>query len=132
MDVTLIFPSAKVKSPLRNLMTLREQIGDLLRRRRTSRGVTLVELSEETGHAPGTISQIETGKANSTIDTIERLYAGLGDTLEVGAGGTNEDSAFIRRLTQTGLRIPREQREVVLHMLAGMIEGWEKLQEKSA
>jgi DNA-binding Xre family transcriptional regulator len=68
------------------------KIGEGLRALREEAGMTLSELEERTGISCGRLSRIETGvAANPTLDTLERIAAGLGVQLrmqlrERGAG----------------------------------------------
>jgi transcriptional regulator with XRE-family HTH domain len=52
-----------------------------LRRRRDAAGLSLVELAELAGTAKGTVSAIEAGQANPTVDTVYALAAALGCTM---------------------------------------------------
>ena len=58
--------------------------GQLLRHMRKSRGMTLAELGEKTGHAGSTISQWETGRRIPTIETFDQLIKALGADIYVG------------------------------------------------
>lgn len=48
-------------------------IGDVLRKLREGRGLTIEQLSEETGLGKGTISQIERGEGNPRQKTLDAL-----------------------------------------------------------
>jgi transcriptional regulator with XRE-family HTH domain len=52
-----------------------------LRRRRDAAGLSLVELAELAGTAKGTVSAIEAGKANPTVETVYAVAAALGCTM---------------------------------------------------
>ena len=54
----------------------------LINARRQS-GLTQKELSEKTGIAQGDISKLETGNANPSIRTLQRLAAGMGMKLRL-------------------------------------------------
>jgi transcriptional regulator with XRE-family HTH domain len=48
------------------------------RRRREAAGLSLAQLAEQAGIAKGTVSAIEAGEANPTVDTVYALAAALG------------------------------------------------------
>ncbi|HEY0212969.1 MAG TPA: cupin domain-containing protein [Paenirhodobacter sp.] len=58
-----------------------QRIGERLRELRTRRGLTIAELAVAAGLSSGIISQIERGKANPSIRTLQRLRAALGVNL---------------------------------------------------
>jgi len=52
-------------------------VGDVLRKFREGRGLTIEQLSEQTGFGKGTISQIERGEGNprqKTLDSLARFF----------------------------------------------------------
>ena len=49
---------------------------------REYRGLTIKALAEATGVAPSYLSQIETGKRAGTLETLSRLAAVLGTTID--------------------------------------------------
>lgn len=53
-------------------------IGDVLRKLREGRGLTIEQLSEKTGLGKGTISQIERGEGNPRQKTLDSLAKFLG------------------------------------------------------
>lgn len=52
------------------ISTALEQVGPRLRRLRTQRGVTLTELAEQTGISKSTLSRLETGQRNPSLDLL--------------------------------------------------------------
>ncbi|MEK1854292.1 MAG: XRE family transcriptional regulator [Phyllobacterium sp.] len=58
-----------------------EQIGVKLRRLRADRELTIAQLAEQAGVSAGIISQIERGKSNPSIKTLQRIRAALGVNL---------------------------------------------------
>ena len=50
---------------------------------RHSAGLTQKELSERTGIAQGDISKLESGNANPSLRTLQRLASGMGMTLRL-------------------------------------------------
>lgn len=66
---------ARVSGPSQNL-------GVNVRRLRLARGLSLVELGRLSGLAKGTLTQLEAGRANPTIETLHALARALGARLE--------------------------------------------------
>ena len=54
------------------------RIGDILRQRRLLLGVSQKDCAELTGLSVHTISDIESGKGNPTLDVLEKLFNCLG------------------------------------------------------
>lgn len=54
------------------------EVGGRVKTIRTSRGMTVAQLAEQTGLSKGLISQIENDKASPSLATLERLAEGLG------------------------------------------------------
>ena len=50
---------------------------------RKETGITQKELSKRTGIAQGDISKLESGTANPSIKTLQRLAAGMGRVLKI-------------------------------------------------
>jgi transcriptional regulator with XRE-family HTH domain len=101
--------------------TLREQVGGICRSRRTDLDITQDALARSIGVSRGYIATIETGRANPTLDVVERLGHGLGVDLTLApsiAGVANLrqrdlvhvrcSSAVQRRLTSAGWDCRRE------------------------
>lgn len=55
-----------------------ETIGEILRLIRTSKELTIKQISEETGINPSTISRIETDRRHPSIETYFKLLDALG------------------------------------------------------
>jgi transcriptional regulator with XRE-family HTH domain len=78
---------------------VKQSIGRNLRRWRTARGVTVTALAEEAGVAKSTVSMIERGVGNPSIDTVWALAAALGvpfATLVGEDGGSDGDFTVVR------------------------------------
>ena len=54
-----------------------EKLSKVLKKLRENKGYTLEELSKKAGVGRGTIGDIETGKSNSTIKTLNKLATAL-------------------------------------------------------
>jgi DNA-binding NtrC family response regulator len=57
---------------------LREALGNVIRERRKSLGLTLAQMAQRTGVSLGYLSQIELGKNSASIETLYRISLGLG------------------------------------------------------
>jgi transcriptional regulator with XRE-family HTH domain len=58
--------------------TLRAQLGAICRGRRTDLDISQDALARSTGVSRGYVATIETGRANPTLDVVERLGHSLG------------------------------------------------------
>lgn len=59
-----------------------EKLSKVLKNLREKKGYTLEELSKKAGVGRGTIGDIETGKSNSTIKTLNKIAAALELTVQ--------------------------------------------------
>jgi CheY-like chemotaxis protein len=57
---------------------LREALGQAIRERRKTLGLTLAQMAQRTGVSLGYLSQIELGKNSASIETLYRISLGLG------------------------------------------------------
>jgi DNA-binding response OmpR family regulator len=57
---------------------LREALGNVIRERRKTLGLTLAQLAQRTNVSLGYLSQIELGKNSASIETLYRISLGLG------------------------------------------------------
>src|SRR5439155_2862935 len=57
------------------------QVGELLRRIREKRGVSLRTLADKSGFSPSFISQVENGQASPSIASLEKIVGALDVTL---------------------------------------------------
>lgn len=57
---------------------LRESLGNAIRERRKSLGLTLAQMAQRTGVSLGYLSQIELGKNSASIETLYKISLGLG------------------------------------------------------
>jgi len=74
-----------------------ETVGANVRRLRAARGLSLAELGRRAGLAKGTLTQLEGGRANPTIDTLHTLSRALGATLgELVADPPDDAPAVVR------------------------------------
>lgn len=72
-------------------------MGANLRRLRLARGLSLVELGRLSGLAKGTLTQLEAGRANPTIETLQSLARALGAGLpDLVADPPSVDAEVVR------------------------------------
>lgn len=81
--------------------------GAALKAFRTERGLTLAELSQKTGLQPSTLSKIENGKIETTIDKLVRISAALDVNIADLFGSPQErvvdaPASRIRMITRAG------------------------------
>lgn len=62
---------------------LQDLIGKNIAEARKNASITQKELSEATGIHQETLSRIESGRVNPTVDTLEKIAAALGKTLKI-------------------------------------------------
>lgn len=81
--------------------TSEEMMGTRIRTLRNQRGMSVNELAAKAGVSSGIVSQIERGKANPSLRTLERIRTALGVPLTFILEGAAEQAAasipFIRR-----------------------------------
>lgn len=71
--------------------TLAEQVGRLLAAMREASGISRRGLAQELGISDTSLLEIEHGRANPTLDRLERLAEGYGVTLAITATPRRED-----------------------------------------
>lgn len=64
------------------MQSLKKTIGKSLRARRTELRLDLETLNKHSGVTVSVLSNIENGKANPTLDTLEKILVILGITLQ--------------------------------------------------
>ncbi len=69
-------PSAEMVEP--TAAEFGAQVGARIRRLRSERGISLTELARQAGLGKGTLSELETGQRNPTLETLYALTAPLG------------------------------------------------------
>lgn len=95
---------------------LRSWFGAAVRRARAERGITQREAAALAGVSYQLISQIETGRVNTTVDTIEAIADALGIELVLVSEGSRPGVA--RRFLAVLPNIPEEELDVFVHELA--------------
>lgn len=66
-----------------SLQARREDMGQLIRKLRIERGMTISEVATAAGVTPSNLSRIECGKYSPTLDTINRVAYALGSKIEI-------------------------------------------------
>jgi transcriptional regulator with XRE-family HTH domain len=74
------------------------QVGDRIRRFRTSRGLTLQQLAERTGFSAALLAQIENRMTSPPLGTLVKIANALDDSVSAIIGGGEErDFSIVRR-----------------------------------
>ncbi|MDI1289048.1 MAG: XRE family transcriptional regulator [bacterium] len=97
-----------------------EQVGPRLRRLRTQRGVTLTELAEQTGISKSTLSRLETGLRNPSLELLLPLAQSYGVPLDdlVGAPEVGDPRVRLKPRRANGRTV------VPLTRNPGGIQAW--------
>jgi transcriptional regulator with XRE-family HTH domain len=100
-----------------------QAIGELVRRLREQRGLSLRALAAATGFSASFISQLENGLVSPSIDSMERIAAMLGVTLgeffgAVGAG----DGGLVVRVAERA-QLPSGWSQATIEALRPMARG---------
>lgn len=85
--------------------TVAQTVGVNVRRLRRSRGLSLVELGQHAGIAKGTLTQLEAGRGNPTLDTIQALGRALGVAVSDLVSEHVDDAPVVVRADR-GTRLP--------------------------
>lgn len=93
---------------------LREVIGDVLRRARTSQGRTLREVSDSARVSLGYLSEVERGRKEASSELLGAICGAL-------------DVPLSRVLTDAGDRMARRERAASLSFSAGNIDATTKV-----
>ncbi|MEW5954875.1 MAG: helix-turn-helix transcriptional regulator [Bacillota bacterium] len=94
---------------------------------RTSQGISLTNLAKRSGIAQSSLSYIESGKAQPTVETVHKICTTLGLTLsDFFSDQTPELPPDIRRLVDLANRLTPKQREILL----AAAEEWAGLNQK--
>lgn len=101
---------------------LADTVGAQVRRRREQRGMTAAELARRAGLAKATLSSVESGVGNPTIETLDALAVALGLPLSDLLVRAEDGGPHVVRATPTDGEIQRE----LLRRVAGghQVEMW--------
>jgi transcriptional regulator with XRE-family HTH domain len=100
-----------------------QAVGELVRRLREQRGLSLRALASATGFSPSFVSQLENGAVSPSIASMERIANTLGVTLgEFFASlGSSESGVVVRRRER--VELPSRWSAATLEALAPMKRG---------
>jgi transcriptional regulator with XRE-family HTH domain len=100
-----------------------QAIGDLVRRLREQRGLSLRALAAATAFSPSFISQLENGLVSPSIDSMERIASKLGVTLGefFASVGSTEGGLVVRAADR--VEIPSLWSQATLEALSPMARG---------
>lgn len=97
-------------------------IGDQIRRCRKLKGLTLKQLSTKTGSTTGSLSHIESGTRNPSINMVEKIAYALGVTHEQLITGCffNDESDKYDYVIKTVKKMDLDQLTTVEKILKGL------------
>jgi len=103
-------------------MSLRMQMGAVLRRERLAAGLSQAQLANKAGVTPGYISQVETGYANVTLGKLEELLVALNvnPTINTESSSQDPDLMLVCSLWPS---LPRQAKDGIIYMVTGMVRG---------
>lgn len=87
------------------MSSLAQTVGANVRRLRRNRGLSLVELGQHASVAKGTLTQLEAGRGNPTLETIEALGRALGVAVSDLVTEHADDTPLVVR-ADAGLPLP--------------------------
>jgi transcriptional regulator with XRE-family HTH domain len=85
--------------------SLAQTVGANVRRLRRNRGLSLVELGQHASVAKGTLTQLEAGRGNPTLETIQALGRALGVAVSDLVTEHADDAPVVVR-ADDGVRVP--------------------------
>lgn len=98
-------------------------IGEQVRRRRDQRGMTAAELARRAGLSKATLSSLEAGRANPTIDTLDAVAQALGVPLtDILAAPATAPTLLVPAEPRSDEPVQRQ----LLHRVPGghQVESW--------
>jgi transcriptional regulator with XRE-family HTH domain len=113
-------------------------MGDRLRQARRARGLSLRGLAEVVGVSPSLISQVETGRAKPSVNTLYALANELGISLDVllfmdtqppAANGTGDALGSTLETTSPHVPVQRAASRSTIRLGSGVV--WERLTTES-
>ncbi len=113
-------------------------MGDRLREARRARGLSLRRLAELVGVSPSLISQVETGRAKPSVNTLYALATELGISLDVllfmdtqppATNGAGDAFAGVIETTSPHVPVQRAASRSTIRLGSGVV--WERLTTES-
>ncbi|GAB6159374.1 hypothetical protein JCM39194_25750 [Desulfotomaculum varum] len=102
-------------------------VGRKITELRTVQGISLTNLAKRSGIAQSSLSYIESGKAQPTVETLEKICTALGITLSEFFSDTQEDTQEqeplppeVRRITEKIKQLPQNK----LKILESVLDTW--------
>ncbi|MBR3447046.1 MAG: helix-turn-helix transcriptional regulator [Oscillospiraceae bacterium] len=100
-------------------------IAQRIRQIRTSKEISIYRISKDTGISPNYISDLENGRRNPSLDTLERLIVPLGITL-AELFSTDDSASYLsekeRQLVENYRLLPDEKGNFLLQMSEMLIK----------
>lgn len=98
-------------------------VGRKITELRTAQGISLTNLAKRSGIAQSSLSYIESGKAQPTVETVEKICTALGITLSEFFSDTQEQEPLppeVRRITEKIKQLPQNK----LKILESVLDTW--------
>lgn len=102
--------------------TITSSFGKRIRSIRVSKGISQEKLAERCGLHPTYIGQIERGEKSPTLDTVDKLSAGLEISVgELFYNMENVDTDFAKKAYNLLLPLPPSQQEKLYNVLCEIL-----------
>ncbi|MCL5781504.1 MAG: helix-turn-helix domain-containing protein [Firmicutes bacterium] len=100
-------------------------VGRKITELRTTQGISLTNLAKRSGIAQSSLSYIESGKTQPTVETVEKICTALGITLSEFFSDTQEQEPLppeVRQIYKKVKRLPPDK----LKVLNAVLDTWER------
>ncbi|SFR12345.1 helix-turn-helix domain-containing protein [Desulfoscipio geothermicus] len=101
-------------------------VGSKITKLRTEQGISLTKLAKISGIAQSSLSYIESGKAQPTVETVHKICTALGITLAEFFTETHEQEPLppeVRRIVDKVKKLPPEKLKILEPVLDTWIES---------
>ncbi|GAB6158994.1 hypothetical protein JCM39194_21940 [Desulfotomaculum varum] len=100
-------------------------VGRKITELRTTQGISLTNLAKRSGIAQSSLSYIESGKAQPTVETLEKICTALGITLSEFFSDTQEQEPLppeVRQICEKVKQLPPDK----LKVLNAVLDTWKR------
>lgn len=105
-------------------------LGNYIREKRQSAGMSQERLAEKSGLSPNTVSRIEGGQMAMSMETFQKIVRALGLDANVLLGAaelTEKDEEDLQSLFCRMRYLKQGERKVIVETVAALIDSLEKL-----
>ncbi len=105
-------------------------LGNYIREKRQSAGMSQERLAEKSGLSPNTVSRIEGGQMAMSMETFQKIVRALGLDANVLLGAaelTEKDEEDLQNLFCRMRYLKQGERKVIVETVAALIDALEKL-----